>query len=51
MPQSYSEALTLFESFKNQQDLAVYDYYHALFKHELSEFEENYTKWESNRIY
>jgi len=41
----------MFESSKGNMNDLVYQYYHSLFKHELSEFEENFTKWEVNRIY
>lgn len=57
MPQTYAEALRVFESYSDmyqsggEQTGKIYDYYHAMFKHELAEYEENFTKWEVNRIY
>ena len=50
MPHTYAEALSIFESLKPADD-ERYQYYLAMFKHELAEFEENFTKWEVGRVY
>jgi hypothetical protein len=42
----------MFEHFeKSIPSQEIFKYYHSMFKHELSEYEENFTKWEVNRIY
>ena len=42
----------MFEGYKGKHvNAKAYEYYHAMFKHELLEFEENFNKWEVNRIY
>eukprot|EP00347_Sterkiella_histriomuscorum_P014936 403358939 len=51
MPRNYQEAVTLFDQYKDQMDEQVYKYYKALFEHELKELDENFNKWEVNRIY
>jgi hypothetical protein len=47
---SYRRAV---EEFKiREDDNKIVDmYYHDIFAHELKEFEENFTEWETNRIY
>jgi len=55
MPQTYAEALSIFEQLHktdaSQEDQERFKYYQAMFKHELTEFEENFTKWEVGRVY
>ena len=51
MPRGYAQALQIFENHKDKMDKNIYDYYSAIFNHELKEFEENFTKWEVTRIY
>lgn len=52
---TYAESLKNFEDImketKDEHLTSVYTYYHALFKHELDEFEEYFSDWEANRIY
>jgi len=52
VPKTFSEALTLFENTeKDSVNQVAYAYYKALFQHELAEYEDNFSKWEINRIY
>ena len=41
----------MFEKFKDSLEEPVYLYYKSLFDHELKELDENFNKWEVNRIY
>ena len=51
LPKSYAESVEMFEKMKGEMGDEVHQYYKGLFTHELREFEEHYSKWESERIY
>lgn len=51
MPKNYQEALTLFDTYKDQINSEVFHYYKSMFEHELKEFDDTFSKQEVNRIY
>lgn len=52
LPQSYSQAVEKFgEHIKDSKYQEVDKYYQKIFEHELREFEDHFTEWESSRVY